>query len=234
MTSHTLFFDLFNTLVSVGGVPDHVGRFTADILGIDREVWNEACFGPEHEICQPTRHVDVIGSIARAIDPSITRDLIEQASIERQRRFDHALLNIQQDILAALQTLRQAGYRLGLISNASTAEVAAWQESPLAALFDLSVFSCDCGLQKPDVAVYEYAAGRLGVQTADCLYVGDGGSHEFIGANHAGMHTVLTRHFLNASRYKKVIQQQGRQIRSEIDHIRQLSCLLYEKADWGA
>jgi len=41
----TVFFDLFNTLLSVGKVSEAVGRYTADILCLDRDDWNAACSG---------------------------------------------------------------------------------------------------------------------------------------------------------------------------------------------
>jgi len=215
-------FDLFNTLVSVGKVPEHIGRFTADILGIDHDVWNEACFGPHHEICKPTDHLDVIRRLAHSIDSEISSELIHQAMAERQKRFDHALLNVENEILDALQELKLAGYRLGLISNASTGEVLAWQHSRLATLFDLPVFSCDCGMKKPDVSIYLHTLEGLGVDASECAYVGDGGSQEFYGAHTAGMHTILTKQFLKPERCKRVMREQSGSIRAEIDHISQL------------
>lgn len=215
-------FDLFNTLVSVGKVPEHIGRFTADILGIDHDIWNEACFGPHHEICKPTDHLEVIRKLAHSIDPEISPELIHQAMTERQKRFDHALLNVEYEILDTLQELKQAGYQLGLISNASTGEVLAWQQSRLATLFDLPVFSCDCGMKKPEVSIYLHALEGLSVKASECAYVGDGGSQEFHGAHAVGMHTILTKQFLKPERHQRVLREQSDCIRSEIDHIEQL------------
>jgi putative hydrolase of the HAD superfamily len=74
-----------------------------------------------------------------------------------------------------------------MISNASTAEVQAWPESPLQSLFDVSVFSCHVGMKKPDPAIYHYTAEKLGVDTRHCVFVGDGGSNEHHGAHAHGM-----------------------------------------------
>ena len=54
----------------------------------------------------------------------------------------------QQSRTRTLRKLRDQGYLLALISNASTAEVQAWPESPLQSLFDVSVFSCHVGMKK--------------------------------------------------------------------------------------
>lgn len=214
--------DLFNTLVSVGEVPLSVGRFTADILGVDRDDWNDACFGPQHEICLPSRHADVVRTLAWSIDPDISHARINQATVERQARFDHALCHVQDTTLETLQVLRQRGVRLALVSNASTGEVAAWPGSPLARLFDHAVFSCDCGCKKPDLAIYQIALDALEVDARECLYVGDGGSQEFHGASESGMHTVLTREYLRSTRYRRVLDEQGERIGREIASLRDL------------
>ncbi len=58
---------------------------------------------------------------------------------------------IPDENLNALRQLREAGYRLGLISNADVMEVAAWPDCPAAGFFDASVFSCEVGCVKPPV-----------------------------------------------------------------------------------
>lgn len=189
-------FDLFNTLVSVGQVPEHVGRYTADILGLKRNEWNEACFSPQHEICRPTSHVDNIRILAHTLDPTIPLSLIEQAALERQQRFDYALINIPEQILDGLRQLRSRGLKLALISNASSSEVLAWEKSPLAELFDEAIFSWSAGLKKPDNRIYQHTARSLALSAEECLFVGDGGSDEHFGAHAAGMKPILITHFM--------------------------------------
>ena len=215
-------FDLFNTLVSVGNVPASVGRYTADILGLDQETWNTACFSDAHDITRPTQHEQVIRELAHSLDPSIPLETIRQAAQERQQRFDHALLNIEESVLQNLSALRESGLKLALVSNASTAEVAAWPESPLAEIFHSSVFSCECGMKKPDAGIYHHALQKLDVKVDDAVFVGDGGSQELIGAHHAGLSPILIKLHLKPHRYQSVIEKQGQVIRSEIDDIADL------------
>ena len=190
-----ILFDLFHTLVDVGTVPGSRGRYTADILGLGRDEWNQACFSAAHDICRPTVHVDVIRALAHSLDPSIPESLIQQASHERQQRFDYALLNVEASVLHVLQALTEMGIRLALLSNASTGEVQAWQRSPLAGVFEHAFFSCECGLAKPDPDFYRHAMDTMGVVVSDCLFVGDGGSNEHVGARDIGLDNVLiTRH----------------------------------------
>ncbi len=222
----TLFFDLFNTLLSVGDVPEHIGRFTADVLGLDHEVWNKACFSSDHEITKPTEHEQIIRILAHSIDGAISDQVIMDATEHRQRRFDYALSHVQDDIIDSLVGLRQSGLKLCLISNASTAEVSAWGNSPLAKLFDHVVFSCECGYKKPDWDIYQYALQCCEVLHSRAVFIGDGGSNELLGANNAGLTTVLTRQFSKSHRLDKVKQQQGKAIHYEIEHISEVQNIL--------
>lgn len=190
-----ILFDLFHTLVNVGSAPGSAGRFTADILGLGREEWNQACFGNAHDICNHTNDVDVIRALAHSLDPAIPEAQIRVAAAERRQRFSHALIHVEPEVLSVLSELRETGVRLGLLSNASSGEVQAWSRSPLAALFEQVFFSCECGLAKPDPAFYHHALSRMSVSQGECLFVGDGGSDEHVGARRVGIDNVLiTRH----------------------------------------
>jgi putative hydrolase of the HAD superfamily len=186
-----ILFDLFHTLVDVGAAPGASGRYTADILGVSREAWNRACFSGAHDICRPTSQLEVIRSLAHSLDPAIAEWRIREAAEERQRRFDHALLSVEPQVLEQLEAFTSRGLRLGLLSNASTDEVHAWSESPLAPLFEHAFFSWECGCAKPQAAFYRHALQTMDVTSRECLFVGDGGSDEHVGARQLGIDNVL-------------------------------------------
>ena len=221
-----MFFDLFNTLISVGEVPISVGRLTADIFGFDHEQWNDVCFSEAHDICNPTVHEEVLYKLAKSIDPEVNPEQVKQAAEHRQRRFDYALIQVSDDVLDVLEQLKIQGFRLGLISNASTAEVAAWSNSPLIDVIDQAFFSCDCGYKKPELDIYHHAIQTMDSKTEQSLFVGDGGSDEFIGAHQAGLTTVLTTQFSKLHRVEKVRRLQAHAIRYEVEHIREVFKLL--------
>jgi putative hydrolase of the HAD superfamily len=222
----TIFFDLFNTLISVAEVPESIGRFTADILGFDHDQWNTVCFSAEHEICQPTLHEDVIHCLAKSIDPRVSLARVKEATEHRQRRFDYALLQVRDDVLEVLEQLKLQGIALGLISNASTAEVAAWSDSPLVEFIDQAFFSCECGFKKPEREIYHHAINKMSARKNQSLFIGDGGSKELIGAHEAGLTTVLTTQFSKPHRVEKVRQQQAVAIHHEVEHVRDVLELL--------
>lgn len=192
-----IFFDLFHTLIDVSTAPGASGRYTADILGVGREEWNAACFGAAHNITGPSSQREVIRALALGLDPTISVERIEEAAVERQRRFDHALVHVEAEVLAVLGELRAGGYRLCLISNASTDEVVAWPSSPLCTLFDAAVFSCHCGWCKPQPEIYRHALQGMGVSAGEALFVGDGGSDEHLGAARVGLDNVLLTRYLD-------------------------------------
>lgn len=224
-----LCFDLFSTLVSVARVPEHLGTPTAELLGVDSRAWNKACFGPHHEICRPTRHEDIIRSIAHSLDETIPLERIQQATIARQARFDHALKEVDASVLESLSGLQKAGYRLALVSNASTAEVMAWSESPLQVFFDVVLFSCECGIAKPNREIYQLALKELDMPAEQCLFVGDGGSDEHFGAAEIGMLPVLSSYFLSESDSQQRYTKYQSVLHHHVGSIRELSDYLSGK-----
>lgn len=220
-------FDLFNTLVSVGQVPADVGPSTAEILGVDIQVWREVCFSEHHEICEPTDATETLRRLAHSIDPEIPEATIQKAVTVRQRRFDYALQYVETEVLDVLGDLRQSGLRLGLISNASSSEVQAWPASPLAGLFDTTIFSCDCGSKKPDSPIYHAALRGLSLEPDSCLFVGDGGSNEHFGAHAVGMKPVLLRRYLQRDEKQRREKELASILTAGIDTLSELrNCFL--------
>jgi putative hydrolase of the HAD superfamily len=91
---------------------------------------------------------------------------------------------------SVLWALRRCGLRTALVSDCVHELPALLPRLPIAPLLDACVFSVDIGQCKPHPAMYLAACARLGVAPAECVYVGDGGSHELTGAAAVGMTAV--------------------------------------------
>lgn len=76
-------------------------------------------------------------------------------------------------VLSLLAFLKRRGYRLGLLSNASSVYKEPWQRLGLAPLFDAASFSCDAGACKPEPRLYLELCRALGVEPAGALMAGD-------------------------------------------------------------
>lgn len=97
---------------------------------------------------------------------------------------------LRSDAVTALTALKQRGLATAVISDC-THELPAFLPSlPVAPLLDAKIFSVRLGVCKPDPRIYLAACDELRVSPADCLYVGDGGSHELTGAAQVGMTPV--------------------------------------------
>lgn len=90
-----------------------------------------------------------------------------------------------------LASLRKRGYKTCLISNCNYLTPAVVVRMGLPALMDELVLSCQVGLVKPEKAIYQLAANRLGLNAEDCLFTGDGGDGELDGARDAGCKVAL-------------------------------------------
>ena len=190
-------FDLFGTLVA----------------GLDREAYHRslgqmaaALGAPAEEFIRlwnkETAHRRLIGNlnspeenteyIREALDlpPDLGR-MVEAVRI--RLAFYRASLTPRHETVRTLNRLREAGHRLGLISDCSYEAPLLWPETALAALIDQPVFSCVEGCAKPDPRLYELACARLDVRPERCLYVGDGDGHELAGAVRQGMDAVMIR-----------------------------------------
>ncbi len=220
-------FDLFSTLTSLSFLPDAPGRFSHEILGISKEDWNNALFDMSRErlIGHITDPVDIIRDVAWKIDPSIPDDLLEITARERRIRFDYCLKNPPGGVIAEIRKIRDAGYKLALLSNADVIEAEGWDGSELSALFDTAIFSCHVGYMKPEPEIFRICLDRLNLLPAECLYVGDGGNQELIASARAGMTAVLTSQFLRKSWPEKV-EERAATVNYHITHLGEILGLI--------
>ena len=197
----TIIFDLFETLVTEWGSYKYTNREIASDLGIDLQA-----FRLESAKIQKSRYLGEITDTVQAIELvlknlNIRRDenLIKQISEKRENCKRKCFDDIDPKITDLLSALKQNGCKIGLISNCSQEEIKGLKDSALFAYFDAVVLSCDVGLIKPDVKIYEHCSSLLNELPANCIFVGDGGSNELDGARKAGMTPLkavwFTKHF---------------------------------------
>lgn len=94
------------------------------------------------------------------------------------------------DAAAVLAGLKTRGLRTAVVSDCTHELPSYWSALPIARYVDTAVFSIDIGVCKPDPVMYETACKSLDVLPTECLYVGDGGSHELTGAKALGMTAI--------------------------------------------
>lgn len=185
-------FDLWGTFVPFpDSVWDAVLARIASVLGAGLEEFLAAW------------HADYGNRAVGDVESSLRR-VCQQAGVTSDDLRIHRVLNMRHtaltdmfvprpDAAATLRQLRVRGYRVGLLTNCTSEIPELWPRSPLSPLVDATVFSCAVGLRKPDLAIYELAASRLGADANDCVFVGDGADSELDGASATGMHAILLR-----------------------------------------
>ncbi len=89
--------------------------------------------------------------------------------------------------LATLEFLARRGFRLGLISNLSSAHVAPLESAGLTGLFDAIVLSCRDGVVKPEAEAFRLLCERLGLPAEHVLMVGDSLANDVRAAAAFGM-----------------------------------------------
>jgi putative hydrolase of the HAD superfamily len=197
-----ILFDLFNTLVS-GGTPatrTSVNLCTAAVLGVDPEAYDEAFFAVTRE-----RYTGAYGSlpgtiraIASLVGGAPSDEQVDQASALRRTMTAELLATIPDQTVSTLDTVRLAGWRIGLVSNVTSETPDRWRETKLPPYFDAVAFSSELGVAKPDRGIYLAACGQLDLPPAECIYLGDGADHELATAAALGMYAIRTTEYADS------------------------------------
>ena len=111
--------------------------------------------------------------------------------VEAAHAFARRVLRLRDGARDAIAELRRRGLKVGLITVCSEDVPTAWADTELAGLFDAETFSSQCGLIKPEPEIYLRTSDALGVDPADCFFVGDGANDELGGAERVGMTAVM-------------------------------------------
>jgi putative hydrolase of the HAD superfamily len=196
-----ILFDLFHTLVAVPPPGGDMGLSIAEALGMPERRAEVARRYYEDDVLDRCRgrvrdpH-EMMRAVARGLDPAVADSAIALAVEHRRRRIDHGLIGVEPAFLSALDRLRAAGIATALVSDAGFDDIEAWHQSPLASRLDVTVFSCEVGVRKPDPSIYRCALEQVGVDARHALFVGDGGSDEHRGARAVGMRAVFVTRLL--------------------------------------
>jgi putative hydrolase of the HAD superfamily len=91
----------------------------------------------------------------------------------------------------SLARLREAGLKLGVVSNSDGRVEQALEAAGLREYFDVVIDSALSGVEKPDPRIFHAALDALGVAPEEALYVGDLYDIDVLGARAAGLEAVL-------------------------------------------
>jgi putative hydrolase of the HAD superfamily len=100
-------------------------------------------------------------------------------------------LRLFPDVEPTLTRLREAGYKLGLITNVTNDPTKDIERILLREHFDLVIASCLVGFEKPSPRIFELAMEGLSIGAGEAAHVGDQYLADVKGAEAAGIKAIL-------------------------------------------
>lgn len=190
-----IFFDLFDTLCTVDEPVYYEGkRAAAEACGLDFDAFMAAW-----KATSPEASTGALRSPYARAEAS----LAAMGCSDRRAAAEVARLDVETiqhcvrwygGAQGALGALRERGFSLGLISNATATTAFAVGPLGLRGLLDVLVFSYEAGVVKPDPAIFRFALNRAGAAPESSLFVGDGANHELDAARDFGLATLCMDH----------------------------------------
>jgi putative hydrolase of the HAD superfamily len=164
--------------------------------GVDPGGFIAEVFSPDHAEDSPFALIELGHiSIPEFLD-RITPVLARHAAGEVDgaawfREVQQTTQRVDLQMVQAVQALTDRGVQTALVSNSwGPREGYPWDRLPQ---FSEVVVSAEVGIRKPDSAIYELAAEKLGRASADCVFVDDV-EINLVPARALGMSTVLHKH----------------------------------------
>ena len=183
-------FDMYETLITHYQSPLYFGKQMAADAGIPegrfRELWDST--EQDRTIGKLTLE-EVVKTILQQ-NECYSEGLFQKIVQKRIQTKEECFQHLHKDIIPLLRSLKEKGIKVGLISNCFSEETTVIRKSVLFQYFDVVCLSYEQGIQKPDLGIYRRCMDQLGVEAHECLYVGDGGSHELEAARELGMKAV--------------------------------------------
>ncbi len=123
--------------------------------------------------------------------PRVPAEHLRQA-LKEMYSVTQAHWHVETDAAPMLETLREQGYRLGIVSNAADdADVQTLVDNArLRPYFDFILTSAKAKVRKPGPRIFEQALAHWGAQPGQAVMVGDTVTADIAGANHLGIASV--------------------------------------------
>ena len=96
-----------------------------------------------------------------------------------------------EDVIPALDALKNKGYRLGVLSNLRRDMQELCRKLGFADYLEFFISSADAGAEKPHPPIFLAALKQMSAQPGETVHVGDQYCSDVLGARAVGMHTVL-------------------------------------------
>ena len=183
-------FDMYETLITLYDSPNYFGPHMAKDAGIPVEKFKEIWSPMEGDRSIGKISLEEILELILRKNNCYSEELLNKLVEKRVWAKAECFKHLHEEIIPMLQALKEQGIKIGLISNCFSEEAKLIRESILFSFFDTAMLSYEQGVKKPDEEIYKRCMKELQVEPKECLYIGDGGSHELEAANGLGLRAL--------------------------------------------
>jgi putative hydrolase of the HAD superfamily len=213
-------FDLYDTLAYIN-IKDYLQAKTD--MAAEAGVSSEAFVAQWKQYTDPASRGHIltteerVARVLRDLGVDLTQPLIRRLS-QLEANLQEQRVHLFEDTRKVLTHLRDAGLKLGLVTNTSLTTREVPEILSIRAIFDVVIFSYVTGARKPDRTIYLAACEQLAVAPSACLFVGDGNDRELDGAKEVGMRTVMVK----TNRHELVRSEQSNSCDFRIQNLTEL------------
>ena len=186
----------------------------------DPEKDNQCCFTPPAEVTEkfpwygsalyeyerdqwlPQAYYSAPDCFEEVIEESLrinnrySDQLFEKIVSKRKMSKIECFKHIHPQIMPMFRALRELNIKIGLITNCYFEERDVIKNSVFFDYFDAVCMSCELGMKKPQIEIFQRCTSDLAVMPEECLYIGDGGCFELETALSLGMHPIQATWYL--------------------------------------
>lgn len=169
--------------------PDRRGDLVKRLAAMEAEAWERSRL--DH---RSGRLDDLIRRAVAELGLDIAHESLQEA---QNHHLDVLRPHIEHDVdaLKVLETIREMGLKIGLLSNTmwpASFHDELLDDAGLIGLFDARLYTSEMAVTKPHPDAFKFALEAIGVlDPATCVFVGDRPWDDIYGAARAGLRTVL-------------------------------------------
>lgn len=202
-------FDMYETLITLYESPAYFGTQMAIDAGIPEDSFQSLWRPTEADRTTGRATLEDVLKMILIRNNCYTKELLDSIVSKRIRSKELCFDHLHPEIISMMSGLRDRGIKIGLISNCFSEETKVIRNSVLYPYFDYACLSYEQGLQKPDPEIFKKCMKELNVDPLECLYVGDGGSHELEASSALGMTAVQAVWYLKEGTKQPTGRKEG-------------------------
>lgn len=208
-------FDMFETLITHFEGPVYMAKQIANDIGITEQKFREIWDTTDDDRTLGKRTLEEVIEEVLKVNNCYSAELFERIITKRKLSKIECFEHIHPEIIPLFTTFKEMNLKIGLITNCYFEERDVIKNSIFFDYFDSVCMSCELGVKKPDVEIFQRCMSELAVVPEECLYIGDGGSFELETAKSLGMHPLQAAWYLKdgvnqpAKRKKEFLQAES-------------------------